>query len=115
MQYASCTINNVANQRGGGLYQEPIGATNDTTPDTLANGTVGGGFAATDTTANFELGQTGISDGGKASLYVVADVDVPAGSAAVTVAANHITVATGGTYTAPHAFKAGQYGWVHLT
>lgn len=114
-EYGSATINAVNNVRNTLPFQEPIGATNDTVPDTLANGTIGGGFAATDTKPNFELETVGSSDQVKPSLYVMADVDVGAGVTVATVASGHITAATGGTYTVVKAVKAGEYCWVHET
>lgn len=118
-ELGSATINAVDNQRHAEPYQEPIGAdTADTHPSVLANGTIGGGFNAVDGAANFTLETPGVSNEGAGtidSLYVVADVPVTAGAAAVTVAAGHITAATGGTYTSPKALKAGEYGWVYLT
>ena len=115
--YGSATINAVNNQRDSKPYQEPIGATNDVTPDNLINGTIGGGFAAVDTNPNFTITTPGQTDGGKAAYYAVADVDIAANSTAVVlnVGTGHITAATGGTYTARSAIKTGQYGWVSLT
>ena len=125
--YGSATIAAVNNKRDTLPFQEPIGATVNSAGGanivTLANGTVGGGFNAVDNAiqsqpsphGQFALGTVGRTDAGKAALYVAFDVPVTAGAAAVTVAANHVTSATGGTYTSPHAAAAGQYGWVFLT
>jgi hypothetical protein len=125
--YGSATIAAVNNKRDTLPFQEPIGATVNSAGGanivTLANGTVGGGFNAADVPlqsqpsshGQFALGTVGRTDAGKAALYVLADVDVTAGAAAVTVAGNHITLATGGTYTCPFGVKAGQYVWVFLT
>ena len=120
-QYASATINNVNNQRDSLPFQEPIGATNDITGVILANGNIGTGFNRVDLPASalpippMELATPGYTDVGKAALYVQSDVIVTAGATAVTVAAGHITAATGGTYTSPNALAAGERGWVFLT
>jgi len=118
-QPGSATINAVNNKRHSLAYQEPLGATTGATLESLANGCIGGGFAAVDSVKNFELETPGASQEGAAdsldALYVQADVPVAAGAAAVTVVAGHITVATGGTYTCPRDVEAGEYVWVHLT
>jgi hypothetical protein len=113
--YGSATINSVDAQRWAFPVQEPIGATNTPTPILIANGTPGGGLANADDHALFELGTPGRTTNGKAAIYVEYDVPVTAGAAAVTVAANHVTAATGGTYTSQAAAAAGQFGWVYVT
>jgi hypothetical protein len=118
-ELGSATIAAVNNQRHSLAAQEPIGASTSAMPLSLANGTIGGSFAAADSAPNFTLETPGIAavKGADAvdSLYVQADVPVTAGAAAVTVVSGHITVATGGTYTSPQALAAGEYGWVYLT
>lgn len=118
-ELGSATIDAVDNQRHSLAAQEPIGASTSLQPNSLANGTIGGSFAAVDSAPNFTLETPGIAavKGADAvdSLYVQADVPVTAGAAAVTVVDGHITVATGGTYTCPKTVKAGEYVWVYLT
>lgn len=118
--YGSATIAGANNKRNTLPFQEPIGATVDSTGGanivTLANGTPGGGFNAVDDKALFALGTIGATDAGKVARYVAFDVPVTAGAAAVTVDGSwHATSASGGTYTAPLAAAAGQFGWVHIT
>lgn len=118
--FGSATINAVNNKRNNHPYQEPIGETTGDMDNSLINGCIGGGFAAADSIQNFELNTQGVStfssSGGVDSLYVLADVDVPAGTADAVVGPNgHITAATGGSYTVPLGVKAGEYCWAYLT
>lgn len=111
----SATINAVNSQRHAVPVQDPIGDSTGYQDSSLRNGCIGGGFSVADDAANFALETPGYSADAKAALYVEADVDILAGNTVVTVAAGHITAATGGTYTAPVAIATGQFGWVHLT
>jgi hypothetical protein len=119
-QLGSATVNAVNNKRNNHPYQEPIGATTGDMDNSLINGCIGGGFAAVDSIENFALNTQGVSTfsptGGVDSLYVLAMVDVPAGTADAVVGPDgKISAATGGSYTVPLDVKAGEYCWAYLT